>query len=216
MDPELLKTTYFSVLALYPPLPRFSGTGLHEIYVEISKRHEFTSFSLLNGNGARLSTEGVRECRIQRDRVELWENIQTDFKPVKEGFGDILETVKKTLRTPVFFGFEAVLRAHWPCEETEDAIQFLNSHMLTIKPDQFQLLGLIPRGVGVRVNCPALPEKEHDFKIESLLRDRRVLFIELSSRFPSPVETVNILEQRMQEAYGFLFSQIKNFVLSFE
>jgi len=217
MDEASLRVIHFRIRALYPPtVPRFSGSALQELYLKISERHQFEKFELIGDQGAKLSTEAVRDCEIRRDRIILWENIQRSFELVTKDFTDIIEIVHGKLSVPVLFGFSCILRALWSLPTEMDASSFLRSQALNINDDQFRLLGVPVAGTGLRVNCPDVAHhKAHDFKIEPFFRDTKNLFIELASSFPEPIQTVQICEQRMNECYDFLMNKIVSFVKSF-
>lgn len=215
MNPELLRTVYFSVEALYPPLPRFSGTQLQQLYVEISQRHLYEVFRTVAQEGARLTTEEEKECQIRRNRIVLIENIRAGFEHTARNFQDIITIVHQALNIPVFFGVRFVLRAMWECDSPDNAVSFIRDRLLNIKSDQFELLGVPVQGSGLRIRCPGLPERVHDFRIEPYFRDPKHLFIELISTFPPPIQTPKIFEERMEETRQFLMERIKDFILSF-
>ncbi len=218
MEEAPLRIVYFRIQALYPPMvPRFSGSALQELYLKISEHHQFEKFESIGDQGAKLSTEAIRDCQILRDRIMLSENvIQRSFEIVTKDFADILGIVKEKFNIPVLVDFRCVLRALWPLPTEMDASSFLRSQALNINDDQFRLLGVPVAGTGLRVNCPDLEHnKIHDFKIEPFFRDTKNLFIELASSFPEPIQTVPICDQRMQECYEFLMNKIVSFVKSF-
>jgi hypothetical protein len=213
LDEKSLRSTHFRAMVQFPPLPRFGDTQLQELYVKIKQRHDFSSFTSIQ-NGARLSTEEVRECTILRDRISLVENIQISFDGVKRNFADILKTGKDELHIPVYFNIQYMLRSLWDLGKDADSFQLVKSSLLCLQPDQMSLLPIPPQDAGVRITCPDLPKKVHDFKIESFLRNHNYLFIELLSSFPEPVGTISILEQQMQECYDFTFENIRKLVQS--
>ncbi len=217
MEETALRIVHFRIQALYPPtVPRFVGSALQELYLKISERHQFEKFELIGDQGAKLSTEAVRNCEILRDRIVLWEDVQRSFELVTKDFVDILEIVKGKFNMPILVGFSCVLRAFWPLPTGMDASSFIRSKALNINDDQFRLLGITVAGTGLRVNCPdRAHNKIHDFKIEPFFRDPRDLFIELASSFLEPIQTVSICEQKMKECYEFLMNNIVNFVKSF-
>jgi len=213
LDDNLLRSTHFAALAQFPPLPRFGDTQLQELYVKIKQRHDFASFTSLQ-NGARLFTEEVRDCLIARDRIRLSENIQISFPMVKENFCDIFNTVKQELHIPVYFNMQYILRALWELNGGSDSFDLVQSKLLGLQADQLALLGIVPKDGGIRIACPQLPEKVHDFKIESYLRNHKYLFIELQSSFPKPIQTIPILKEQMQECYNFVFENIRKLLQS--
>lgn len=216
LDDNLLRATHFAALAQFPPLPRFGETQLQELYVKIKQRHDYASFTSIQ-NGAKLFTEEIRDCLIARDRVRMAENIQTSFSSfsmVKENFYDVYTTIKEELRIPVYFNTQFILRAFWELNGSYDSFNLIQSKLLRLQPEQLSLLGIAPSDGGVRIACPQLPKRVHDFKIESLLRNHKYLFIELQSSFPQPIQKVQTLQEQMQECYNFLFENIKNLLQS--
>ena len=208
LDDNLLRVTHFAALAQFPPLPRFGETQLQELYVKIKQRHDYASFTSIQ-NGAKLFTEEVRDCLIARDRVRMSENIQTSFSMVKENFYDVFVTVKQELQIPVYFNTQYVLRALWELNASYDSFNFIQSKLLRLQTEQLSLLGITPKDGGVRIACPQLPKRVHDFKIESFLQNHKYLFIELQSSFPPPIQQVKAFQEQMQECYNFLFDNIR-------
>lgn len=213
LNESLLRSTHFSALVQFPPLPRFGDTQLQELYVEIKKHHDFSSFTAIQ-NGARIYSEEIRDCVIVRDRIQLSENIQTSFPLVKDNFCDILKTIKEHLRIPVYFNMQYMLRALWELEGGHDSFKIVQDKLLKLSSEQLSLLGIEPKDAGVRIACPQLPQKVHDFKIESFLRNHKYLFIELGSSFPLPADKVSALDTQMQECYSFIFENIKKLLQS--
>ncbi|MBI4185884.1 MAG: hypothetical protein HY530_00055 [Chloroflexi bacterium] len=213
LNESLLRSTHFSALVQFPPLPKFGDTQLQELYVEIKKHHDFSSFTAIQ-NGARIYSEEVRDCIIARDRIQLSENIQTSFPLVKDNFCDILKTIKERLQIQIYFNMQYRLRALWELEGGYDSFNMIQDKLLKLSSQQLSLLGIAPKDAGVRIVCPQLPQKVHDFKIESFLRNHKYLFIDLGSSFLLPAETASILETQMQECYNFIFENIKRLLQS--
>lgn len=213
LDDSLLRTTHFATLVQFPPLARFGDTQLQELYVKIKQRHDFASFTSVQ-NGARLFTEEARDCLISRDRVRISENIQTSFPMVKENFFDIFDTIKQELKIPVYFNKQHMLRALWELNGSYDSFNLIQSKLLRLEQDQLSLLGIAPKDGGIRISCPQLPQRVHDFKIESFLRNHRYIFIELQSSFPEPTQDVKKVQEQMQECYDFMFENIRKLLQS--
>jgi hypothetical protein len=213
LNESLLRSTNFAVTVQFPPLPRFGDTQLQELYVTIKQRHDFSSFTSVQ-NGAKLFTEEVRDCQIGRDSIRLTENIQTSFLLVKDTFCDIFGIVKENLKIPVYFNMQCQLRALWELDGSGDSFNLVQSKLLRLDEEQMKAFGISPKDAGIRIVCPQLPDKVHDFKIESFLRNHKYLFIELNSSFPQPAEKVTKLEGQMQECYSFAFENIKDLLQS--
>ncbi len=213
LNESLLRSTHFAAMVQFPPLPRFGDTQLQELYVEIKKRHDFSSFTAIQ-NGARMFTEELKDCVVARDRIRLSENIQTAFPLVKDNFFDILRTVKERLQIPVYFNMQYMTRALWELEGGYDSYNIVQEKLLKLNPQQLSALGATPKDAGIRIACPQVPQKVHDFKIESFLQNHKYIFIELQSSFPTPIQDVSAIETQMQDCYNFVFGNIKNFLQS--
>jgi hypothetical protein len=55
----------------------------------------------------------------------------------------------------------------------------------------------------------------HDLRIEPFFNDTSQLYIELDVQHPNPLDSLDLVEQRMDAVYEYLFGNVKDFLGSF-
>lgn len=211
MNPELLRSIYFGMEIVYPPLTSLDKQMLTELYGQVNQRYNYVSFTLL-GNGAQFNENGGSFCRIMNDRIHLSEeNLQADIQIYKEKAVDIIKTFQAKTKVPIFLMQSITLRALWPCGTDQNASEMIQERFLKIGPEDIEKLERPFAGVGLRLNSPT-QENVFDIKIEPWFRDLKQIFIELRGEFPQPIQTLDIAEKRIDQVYQYLFHQISRFI----
>ena len=72
MNPELLRTIYFGMEIVYPPVNVLDKQMLTELYGQVNQRYNYVTFALL-GNGAQFTESNNSACRILNDRMQITE-----------------------------------------------------------------------------------------------------------------------------------------------
>lgn len=217
MAGEGLRVVYAQAEALHPPLARFEGTQLHELFVDICKRHNFETFELMSDRGMSMETEDEREFRFSRERILISEHVRRSFKLVREDFVDIFKSATAKFDIPIHVGLEFHIRALWPTNGSERAAHQLVRRMLTVKDDQLSLLGgTILDLVGVRLVLAEPEEKarEHDLMIQPWPLDQSQLQINIGTHFEQPVESEKVFGQLLDDTYEFLVDKVDKFIHS--
>ncbi|MDI6784695.1 MAG: hypothetical protein QME64_11465 [bacterium] len=212
MNPELLRTIYFALETVYPPVMKMEKNQLTELYGTVNLRYHYSSFALVQ-NGAVFSEQDISVCQVSRDRIQFKEdNLQADIQIYKEKVLDILKMTQAKFAIPVFFLQAVTLRGIWDCDTEHNAAEFVHQRFLKIDPEEFAVLDRPFAGVGLRFNSPK-PEETFDFRIEPWFRDLRYLFIELRGEFPLPINNLEVTEKRIEQTYDFLFNKISKFIV---
>ncbi|MCX7919308.1 MAG: hypothetical protein N3A72_06830 [bacterium] len=211
MNPELLRTIYFALETVYPPIMKMDKTNLTELYGSVNQRYHYSTFALIQ-NGAVFSEQDISVCHILRDRIQFKEeNLQADIQIYKEKVLDILKMTQAKYAIPVFFLQVVTLRGIWDCDKETNASEFIHQRFLKITPEELQVLDRPFAGIGLRFNSPK-GEDTFDFRIEPWFRDLKYLFIELRSEFPLPINSLEVAEKRINQTYDYLFTKISTFI----
>ena len=213
MNQELLKTIHFSMEIVYPPVTNLDKMMLTDIYANISKRHDYSTFNWL-GNGAQLMENSGSICRILNDRIQFQEeNMQADIQVYKEKSMDIISIVKEKVNIPTYVFQVVTLRALWACDPGNNAADFIMQHFLKMDPEELAILQRPLAGVGIRMNLPT-PQEIFDFRIEPWFRDINNLFVELRGEYPGTFQDVETPAKRIDSTYQFLFNKISQFIIN--
>jgi len=211
MNPELLRTIHVSMEIVYPPINNLDKSILTSLYADISRRYEYDSFNLLP-NGAQMTNNTGSLLRVSGDRISFQEdNLQADIQIYKEKFFDILEMMKKLVPMPAYLFQIVILRALWPQSPGENSRDYLMNRFFQFSPDDLGRLGRPVAGSGLRVNMPSSDEV-FDLKIEPWFRDVSQMFVELRGEYPVPVNDLQVLQDRIDKVYTFLFQNVSSFV----
>jgi len=215
MITQELRIVFVRIEALHPPLPRFEGTQLHELFVDICKRHSFETFELLGDRGMTIETEDEREFRLERERLIVSEYVRRSFNLVRDDFVDMFERMSKKFDIPIHVGLEIQIRALWPSSGERGAYQLIRK-LLSIKDDQLSFLGSHDMDlVGVRL-CLTESGKEyeieHDLQIQPWPLDQSQLQINSIAHFDQPVESPSVFGQLVDESYQFLLTKVDKFI----
>jgi hypothetical protein len=206
MVEEGLRIVYARAEALHPPLPRFTGTNLHELFVDICKRHKFKTFELLGDRGVRMETEDEREFEFERERIRITEDVRRSFKLVRDDFVDIFQTTNSKFDVPIHVALEVYIRALWPIAGGEETAHHLVRKLLEIKDDQLSLLGKVTIDlVGLRLIIyePEERQRAHDLMVQPWPPDKSQLQVNLCTHFDQPVESAKVFGQMIDDTYNW-------------
>lgn len=198
-----------------PPLQRFRGSELPDLYAELCKHHSLERCEVHGDEWAAFSTEGVNHFELRRDRFRITEQVQRGFDIVKKDFADITEITQKKFNIQIFGEPRITLRALWPLPQNKSAAECLRENAIGLKDDQFELLDNAEvDNVGLKLNADT--EKGHfTLEITPYWRDETQLFIEMSDHQHEVIQTSAVIEQRLQDTYDYFTKTVVKFVESF-
>ena len=161
------------------------------------------------------------KCGIYRDRIVVEkgpiETIST-LESFTQNLEEILSVLVKRLALPVFIQ-QNVLRVIANPSGTNDSREFLIFKMSRFQPDELKHFSRSFHAVGLRWFFPAASpvEPEFDVKIETLLRNPNLLFIENKADFrvPIPVNDVKQVIQNLETTKKFIYDNVFNFMEQF-
>jgi hypothetical protein len=208
MNLELMTAQRLTAGLVFPPRP-LQKAQLTSLYAKISGRYEYGQFHILP-DGARLGHGQDSECFIQAGRIQVNETISTHFEMSKQKAVDLFQTIVSDLGINQFVAFGVKLIASCPAGEDRDASRQIEAGFLRIGESELGRLGPGRRGTGIRVNLHR--EGIYDIRIEPLLRDMRLLHVELDVQFPEPFTDLSRIERQMETAYSYLFGELKDFM----
>jgi len=208
MNLELMTARRLTAGLIFPPRP-LQKAQLTSLYSQITSRYEFAQFQLLP-DGARLGHGQDSECFIQAGRIQVNETIQTHFEMSKQKASDLFQTISAELGINQFVAFGVKLIASCPAGDDANSSQQIESGFLRVGEAEFDKLGPGRRGTGIRINLHK--DGIYDIRVEPLLRDMRLLHVELDIQFPEPPITLDMVEARMDTAYNYLFGELRDFM----
>lgn len=212
---DSLRVTNVRLMMSYPPSTQYKQTTFPDLYAELAKRHRFESVKLEGERRAQFETDDVRTCELDGSTLTLDEEVQRDFELVKKDFGDILSTIKEHMSLPFFFGPSVTIEARWDVTGEMDVMSIIQQRALKLNDDQLRLLKLDDlESVGFQVHGD-VDHAHRVIEIVSSSEDAAQLIITVRCLFHQTVQTVQIAEQRLQEAYDFLTRNVASFVESF-
>ncbi len=209
-----IRLTFVALELLCPPLARFRGTQLPDLFAKLSKRHRFETFEHRD-SGAALRTEGERELTIARERLRLEENVQVGFELLSQNFEDIVGTVKSHFDIPVFAFPQITVRGLIPVGGNGDANKVLLERALSVKEDQFEVLDSTVRGIGVRLYLECSENHYAQVMIEPYLADPTQIFLAMDSQLSGQVQTPAVVRQRLEEVYEYFTKRVVKLVETF-
>lgn len=209
MNPELLTCRRLTAGILYPPMA-FQPADLNRMYVRVTEYYPYQSLQHLP-DGARMANP-ENDCFVQQTRVQVNENVMY-FQASKEKCLHIFEIVKDGLNIQHFLTFGIKLTAFLPMSRPDAAVEFIESRALTMSEDQWAILGPGRKGTGLRIVLHR--QGVHELRIEPFFNDTSQLYVELDVQHPEPFNDLSGLEAKMDDAYDYLFTNVKDFIASF-
>lgn len=206
-----LRTLGRSTVFVHPPL-QHSQEQLRALYVKISSTCEYENF-IRQPDGARLEkVDGERgsvtRVTFGRDRITFYEE---DPSGSLEWFSRRVEGVLIATREvipalQVFIARVGTQRSALPLQEGNDSSSWLSEKALNIGEEELSVFARPAQAIGLRLQLPAANKKEqHQLRIESYLKDRRMLYLEDISTWGGivPISNVAPLLDEMREADRF-------------
>jgi hypothetical protein len=184
--------------------------------MEVSGRYGFTSFRILpGGTGAQFRTDQGKECTILQDKIIYRDErtVQTsdDFRQDLSG---LIRHLRQRLRVPIFVMQLIVVRAIVRPTESMTSKEFIDRLLLRFEPDSFEAFGR-PGGIGGIVlifpRTAAIPD-DHRIRIEPFPQDPKMLIVENSARFYTPIQSDEQVEANVAAACDFLRGPVLEFL----
>ncbi len=217
MRPDEMRLTYVSLDLSFPPVPRFVGAQLAELYAQLCGRHALENFQAHGVEGATMGTEGGYNLDLRRHGLTLQEHVQGHLDLIKRDFADMVGMVQERLHISWFFEPRVELRALWPVGEDQDVFQAMRDGVLALQQEHFDLLpNLDVRAVGLRLHGDRTSPNGHfDLELMPWVRDGTQLAVEARAWEHSALENASDVEQRLATAYEYLEQHVTKFVTSF-
>lgn len=208
MNPELLTCRRLTAGLLYQPIP-FQMVDLNRLYALITEHYPYQQLQHLP-DGIRMANPNS-DCFIQQGRVQVNEEVMY-FVASKEKCLDIFKIVTDKLGVNQFITFGVKLTAFLPMDAPDAAVKFVEQRALTIKPEEWDLLGSGRKGTGLRVVLHQ--DGVHELKIEPFFSDPSQLYVELDIQHPRPFDGLGEIEGKMDAAYNYVFTNVKDFLVA--
>ena len=195
---------------------------LREVYQEISGSCGYDNFIRIAG-GARLesaATEGGAVSRISfmKDRLSFQEeHSNVSLEGLRRRIEAVIGTVVEKLSIPVFIVRNVTLRAVASPPQTSS--QFLAENLFQLRGEDLAGFGRPGQVIGFRMHFPP-PEPRagtHQVRVESYMRDPRMLYLEDVATFKVPVQSRDFkkIGSELEEVDSFLHDKVHDFLNQF-
>lgn len=225
MNPETIRDHGYIVELNYPPM-NYVSQNLRDLVNDVLARYNFTSVNYsANQDEVVLSSREAREREITRagffrnrmflEKGPIHGGTIESFLPVVE---DMINLTVNRLRIPLFIQ-RNVIRIIANPDGLNDSRIFIGSRVCSFTEDVIRVFGRPIHAVGLRWFFPPTNpnQPEYDVKIETLLRDASLIFIENSGRFQQPVNAnqIQTVINHIRETRNFITTEIVNFLVQF-
>lgn len=226
MNKNSLRDVHHSVFLAAPPHIRFSKGQLQDLYSNTAKTHDYAT-SVIREDG--IAEFGILDSKTTESTKYVFQNNVVGFmhdNVARIGMDAFLQNVKdivvnsfKYLSIPLFVEQRYVVRCHANPHRNGDSRVFLAEEVCSLKKDSFLVFNRPLHGVGMRLFLPPVNDKlnEFDVKMESLLSDPKVIFLECQGRFFEPVQqsSIDLIEKNLSLTKDFILSNMADFLLQF-
>ena len=199
---------------LHTPPMVHQERALKELYLNLSDQFQYQKFELLGrGQGAVLKESGNRSLEIYRDRVVVKEQpTSLSFDEYLNQVVSIVEAVQQGLKVPIWLVQQSILRFLVPFDEP--VIPLMNDQIFKMSADDLERFGRPILGLCLRIEFPPLPDDptQMQLKVEPFFRDPKMLFLELSTRFLHPLQSLDDLRSRLTNADRFVKERALSFL----
>jgi hypothetical protein len=151
------------------------------------------------------------ECLVQLGRMQINENVMY-FEASKEKCVDLFTRVSERFNIQQFMTFGIKLTAFLPMDSPNGASEFLQEFAFGLGQREWSLLGPGSRGAGMRVVLHQ--DGIVDVKIEPFFNEPSQLYVEVDVQHPEPFSTLANVGPWMDQAYQFLFGNVKDFLIA--
>jgi hypothetical protein len=226
MNIETARDFGYQTELLYPPV-RLTEQALKDFAYQLDRRGVSYNQSRYADNGLELVQSSTSSAELSRyvvkpDRlVVVHENVERlGFEIFCEKVEIIAKMCMEAFHLPFFLSQVHVIRKIVNPAGTPDARLYLLDHVCGFGEDRRKAFRRPVHGVGLRFVFPVVSNDdpyEFDVKVESFLRDGRLLFIENIGRFHPPVVANNLAALRagLEKTNAFLLDQIAAFFAQF-
>lgn len=149
------------------------------------------------------------DCFIQVNRMQINENVMY-FQATKAKYMEMFRLLEDDLGVQQFLTFGVKLTAMLPFEEPGGAASFFESKVFNVGGRQWDLLGNGRQGAGMRIVLHQ--DGVRDLRIEPLFNDTSQLYVELDTQYGEPFTGLSDIDARLEDAYTFMFSNVKDFI----
>lgn len=210
MNPDALTLRRLTAGIVFPPF-NLDQVMVNRLYAEITERYPYQSLQHLP-DGARMANP-ESDCFIQTSRIQINESV-VHFQSALEKTMDLFEIIQNRLNIPQFMTFGVKLTAFLPMNEAPAATLFIENKMLPEVAKNAGILGDGRQGTGIRMILHR--EGIHELKIEPFFGDLSQMYVELDVQHPTPFNDIKSAEDKIRDAYDYLFGPVKEFIASFK
>jgi hypothetical protein len=213
----------------FPQLAQHSPDALNELAYELNKTFSFKKTDYSDSHNEMIlsspSSKGteITKCGIFANRIEFTKGPieQGSIHVFNESISTAIKVIVQKLRLPVFIQQNTVVVLASPPQK-RDSREFLAFDVYRFKDDQLKKFGRNIHCTGLRWFFLASSEHpndpEFDVRIETLIRDVNMLYIENKSRFPNPINSTDVeqITRNLNATREFIHTRVFEFLSQFE
>lgn len=225
MRPETIRDYGYILSLLYPPR-NHNPQNIDAFFAEMVRQYRFSqvNFNPQHNGGVLANPTGdvrdITKLQVSGDGIQIYK------EPIQEGSLDrFWEYAEAALRVAIEqFRIEVLIQQNVlrvlanPAGEG-DARFFLGRGVCQFSNERLRPFGRPVHAIGLRWYFPprSSEDAEFDVKIETLLRDPTLLFIENVGKFPLPIAPNNLgqISQNLQRTRNFIINEITQFLIQF-
>lgn len=229
MIKETARDHGYEVVLGFPQLAQHSPDALNELAYELNKTFSFKKTDYSDSHNEMVlsspSSKGaeITKCGIFVNRIEFTKGPieQGSIQIFNESITSAIKVIVQKLRLPVFVQQNTVIVLASPPQK-RDSREFLAFDVSRFKDEQLKKLGRNIHCTGLRWFFMAAIEQpddpEFDVKIETLIRDINMLYIENKARFPNPISSTDIdpIIRNLNATREFIYTRVFEFLGQFE
>jgi len=209
---ERLITGFFVQPQRYPPGP-FDRSQLAMVYSKITQKYDYPTFNQLPNGAIMLKPATQSHVQLQELLVQVNEEIEIHFDATKQKVLDIFQIITNHFQLDTFAHFGVKLIARWPVSGDNQASRFLEDKYFRISDTSFAVLGPGRDASGMRFHFNRADSK-CDLHIEPQFQDLSKLHIDVDIQYPGAFKGLKEIGSKMQNAYDYLFNEVRSFLES--
>ena len=219
----------YEVVLGFPQLAQHLPDALNELAYELNKAFSFKKVDYSDSHNEMIlsspSSKGaeITKCGIFANRIEFAKGPieQGSIQVFNESISSAIKIVVQKLKLPVFVQQNTVVVLASPPQK-RDSREFLAFDVSRFKDDQLKKLGRNIHCTGLRwfflASIENPDDPEFDVKIETLIRDVNMLYIENKAKFPNPINSAGVeqITRNLNATREFIYSRLFEFLGQFE
>ncbi len=225
MNPATISDYGYVIELNYPPI-NYQPQDLRNMVNEILAHYNLTTVNYTQNQDEVILSSPPSQAR-ELNRIALFKNrLIIEKGPIREGtiesflpvVEEIIQLAINRLRLQIFTQ-RNIIRIIANPAGINDARVFIGNRVCSFSEDRVRVFGRPVLAIGLRWFFPPTnpAQPEYDVRIETLLRDSSLIFLENKGQFIQPISAADVRRvlDNIRETRNFLTTQIANFLVQF-